>query len=217
MLQELDLTNCEDIGPNGVFSLSLGCKNLKSLSLSCCPCLQEDIRLQYLVFNCTKLEKLRLHHSNVAQFGISALSTHCTQLRSLSLASSQFIDDHCLLHLSTHCSMLEHLDLTDCKEFTDNGIEHLSRGRGCHRLKTLYLDECHITRQSLQYLSQGCFCLEYLSLSFCEQINIQDLTIIVNCENMVNKLRIMQERKTVHSNNMDNITHNPRQTLEISI
>ena len=35
---------------------------------------------------------------------------------------------------------------------------------------------------------------------------------------MVNKLRIMQERKTVHSNKIDKITHDPqRQLLEISI
>ena len=82
MLRELDLTNCKDIGPNGVFSLSLGCKNLESLSLSSCPCLMEDIRLQYLVYqvsdnsfhNCRWLQKLRLHHSKVTQFGILALS-----------------------------------------------------------------------------------------------------------------------------------------------
>ena len=113
--------------------------------------------------------------------------------------------------------MLEHLGLSHCTEVTDNGIGHLSRG--CHRLKSLDLDKCHlITRQSLQYLSEGCLILQHLSLSFCAEISIQDLTIIVNCENMVNDLRIMQDYKTVHCNNMDNITHDPqRQPLEISI
>jgi F-box/leucine-rich repeat protein 14 len=228
MLQELDLTYCEDIGPNGVFSLSFGCKNLESLSLSSCPCLSpclsEDMRLQYLVYqvsdnsfhNCRKLQKLRLHHSDVTQFGILALSKQCTQLRSLSLGYSQYIDDQCLLHLSTHCSMLEHLDLFNCNKVTDNGTQHLARG--CHGLKSLDLGKCHITRKSLQYLSEGCFLLEYLSLSFCVNISIHDLTIIVNCENMVNKLRIMQDYNTVDCNNMDNITHDPqRQTIEISI
>ena len=113
--------------------------------------------------------------------------------------------------------MLEHLGLSHCTEVTDNGIGHLSRG--CHRLKSLDLDKCHlITRQSLQYLSEGCLILQHLSLSFCAEISIQDLTIIVNCENMVNDLRIMQDYKTVHCSNMDNITHDPqRQPLEISI
>jgi hypothetical protein len=113
--------------------------------------------------------------------------------------------------------MLEHLGLRNCNKVTDNGTQHLARG--CHGLKSLDLGECHhITRKSLQYLSEGCFLLEYLSLSFCVNISIHDLTIIVNCENMVNKLRIMQDYNTVDCNNMDNITHDPqRQPLEISI
>jgi len=119
-----------------------------------------------------------LHRSNLWLKVIRTLTT---------LWVSQYIDDQCLLHLSTHCSMLEHLGLRNCNKVTDNGTQHLARG--CHGLKSLDLGECHhITRKSLQYLSEGCFLLEYLSLSFCVNIRIQDLTIIVNCENMVNKL-----------------------------
>ena len=47
-------------------------------------------------------------------------------------------------------------------------------------------------------------------------VHIQDLTIIVNCENMVNKLHIAQNNKIVHCNNMDNLTHDPK-PLEITI
>jgi hypothetical protein len=55
----------------------------------------------------------------------------------------------------------------------------------------------------------------YYVCFFLGRLSIQDLTIIVNCENMVNKLRIMQDYKTVDCNNMDNITQ--RKPLEISI
>ena len=184
MLRELNLFSCKQITGNGLFDIGFSCTNLESLSLHDCDI--DDEGLQQLVYglntgNCSTLQFLDLTGSYVSFEGISALSTQCTQLRSLNLSYSPNIDNECIKCLSEHCSMLEYLYLNTRydprKDFhknkvTDKGITHLSNG--CQQLKRLQLSGCSITLTSLKNLSLGCRLLEYLNISYCENIKMRD-------------------------------------------
>jgi hypothetical protein len=183
MLRELNLFSCKQITGNGLLGIGLSCSNLESLSLHDCDI--QDGDLDYLVHwfdgNCRTLQFLDLTGSYVSSEGISALSTRCTQLRSLNLSYSPNIDDECLKCLSEHCSMLEYLYLNTRLDprmefqqntITDEGIKHLSEG--CQQLKSLELQGCNITLRSLKNLSRGCRLLQYLDISYCEKIEMRD-------------------------------------------
>jgi F-box/leucine-rich repeat protein 2/20 len=175
MLRRLHLDGCNEITGDGLFSLAFGCKNLEILSLGSCAINNDD--LEYLVYpstgsNCSKLQKLDLHDSNVSVEGIRILC-HCTQLRSLNLSDSPNIDDNCLQCLSNHCSMLEHLNLNNCVGVTDKGI--LKLAKGCHQLKSIKLQECNITVLSLQHLSKECILLKYLDISYYGKITMPQI------------------------------------------
>ncbi|GAB2215222.1 hypothetical protein Drorol1_Dr00019603 [Drosera rotundifolia] len=72
--------------------------------------------------------------------GLCAVAEGCSDLRSISVSSCEFVTDKLLGSLSNNCHNLETLRLNDCSKIADSGLSTLVIG--CRRIKNLAKNRC---------------------------------------------------------------------------
>ena len=114
-----------------------------------------------------QLQSINLHGcSNVTDVGISALSAGCGQLQSIELTYCIMVTDVGISALSAGCGQLQSIDLERCRKVTDVGISALSAG--CGQLQSINLTHCDVTDVGISALSRGCSKLQSIIIAFCD-------------------------------------------------
>ncbi|KAL7120070.1 hypothetical protein ACP275_02G100300 [Erythranthe tilingii] len=156
-LKTINLTCCSKLTDSSILAISHSCRDLLCLKLECCNLLSET-SLHYLASHCTKLEEIDLTDcSGINDTGLKYLS-NCSELVSLKLGLCTNISDKGLSYVASNCFKIRELDLYRCTKIGDDGLAALSRG--CKKLRRLILSYCDkVSDRGMEYLS----CLEELS------------------------------------------------------
>ena len=97
----------------------------------------------------TQLNELDLKSCPMLNYrSIEVLLRNLVNLRVLSLASNDFVDDDILRIIAEYQKQLLHLNLFGCNSITDRGIVNIVKN--CKELKTISIRKCHtLTEKSI--------------------------------------------------------------------
>lgn len=173
-IQQLDLTNCNQVSDVGLWAIA-----------------RHLIHLQLL--NCTGC-------TQITTVGLRSISLRCSEIIELNLSNCLVIDDDSLTVIAGGAWRLQRLSLENCHRVSDNAIAKLSKGQGeyllylnlngctsfgefgdrglkelsayCHNLQELYINAAkRIEDTGLIALALGCPVITHLTLSGCENIS----------------------------------------------
>ena len=86
---------------------------------------------------------------------LSELFQWLPHLHTLDVSSSAEVDDSVLKSLSNHCPALRLLNIGKCPGYTDQGLLHVSQN--CYFLSVLDISYTKVTNQSIKFIAEGCF------------------------------------------------------------
>ncbi|KAL2508132.1 F-box/LRR-repeat protein 12 [Forsythia ovata] len=107
--------------------------------------------------------------TEITPFHLHRLLNRFQQLQSLSLSGCTDLPDSGLSLLARYGSNLQSLHLDCCFGITDHGLFFVASG--CPSLTILSLYRCNVTDIGLETLSQSCFGLKDVNLSYCGLIS----------------------------------------------
>eukprot|EP00898_Chlorokybus_atmophyticus_P006993 jgi/Chlat1/7295/Chrsp58S06928 len=111
--------------------------------------------------------------TNVTDYTLRSIGTHCRGLQSMSLSGCLQLDDIGLGFIARGCAVLHTIELNDCPT-TDLGIQLMVHS--CNILTELQLVRCNlITDRSLFAIGNGCTLLVTLDCSYCDRITDEGL------------------------------------------
>ncbi|XP_067268071.1 F-box/LRR-repeat protein 2 isoform X2 [Chanodichthys erythropterus] len=169
MLENLNLSWCDQITSDGIEALSRGCIGLRALFLRGCTQL-DDTALKHLQKHCPELMTINMQScTQITDDGFVSLCRGCHKLQMVCVSGCSNITDASLTALGLNCQWLKILEAARCSHVTDAGFTVLARN--CHELEKMDLEECIlVTDNTLVQLSIHCPRLQALSLSHCELI-----------------------------------------------
>ncbi|XP_017310177.1 F-box/LRR-repeat protein 2 isoform X1 [Ictalurus punctatus] len=169
MLENLNLSWCDQITRDGIEALSRGCTSLKAVFLRGCTQL-DDPALKHLQKHCPELMTINMQScTQITDEGLVNLCRGCHKLQMVCISGCSNITDASLTALGLNCQQLKILEAARCSHVTDAGFTVLARN--CHDLEKMDLEECIlVTDNTLVQLSIHCPRLQALSLSHCELI-----------------------------------------------
>jgi bacterioferritin-associated ferredoxin len=140
-----------------------------------------DTGMCYVVRHWPELQELFVADLPLTDRFVTALATHCTLLRILTIETNHSITDTSLLALSATCKQLEELCVPVCSGITDNGIVALAKG--CRRLRKLMLGGMpRVTDTALAALAQHSAQLNVLWVCCCSEVtNAGVLAVVEHC------------------------------------
>ncbi|EME48904.1 hypothetical protein DOTSEDRAFT_142386 [Dothistroma septosporum NZE10] len=161
-LRILDLTDCNELGDQGVEKIIQTCPRLRNLILAKCRQITDRA-----VMAITKLGK-NLHYIHLG---------HCARITDVSVEA-----------LAKACNRIRYIDLACCSNLTDNSIMKLA---GLPKLKRIGLVKCAgITDRSIYSLAigevkngrkvNGISVLERVHLSYCTLLTLDGIHILLN-------------------------------------
>jgi F-box/leucine-rich repeat protein 2/20 len=128
-----------------------------------------NIGLRYVVKHWPQLQELYVADLPLTDRFVTALATHCTLLRILTIGTNHSITDTSLLALSATCKQLEELCVPFCGGITDDGIAALAKG--CHRLRKLIIGGMpRVSDNALAALAQHSAQLNVLWVCCCSEV-----------------------------------------------
>lgn len=199
-IQELDISNLPNLTERGIKGFLGRCFNFASLKLSGNKTVTNDCIEILAVNNSSILRNLEIVGcENLTDASIRALSSYCSNLRSLNISFCKGISPHafsvktpsCILfpelaeidltrilnmndetvkQLTTRCPKLESINLSSCEEVTEVGIDALAKN--CNtRLLECNLSNCpHVDDSSVVHLANHCPNLRRVSLYNCHGV-----------------------------------------------
>uniref|UniRef100_A0A8C5K4N7 F-box and leucine-rich repeat protein 20 n=1 Tax=Jaculus jaculus TaxID=51337 RepID=A0A8C5K4N7_JACJA len=163
LLEQLNISWCDQVTKDGIQALVRGCGGLKALFLKGCTQL-EDEALKYIGAHCPELVTLNLQTClQITDEGLITICRGCHKLQSLCASGCSNITDAILNALGQNCPRLRILEVARCSQLTDVGFTTLAR-------VSLLGGFFFITDSTLIQLSIHCPRLQVLSLSHCELI-----------------------------------------------
>ncbi|XP_075870871.1 F-box and leucine-rich repeat protein 13 [Nelusetta ayraudi] len=140
------------------------CKNLQELNLSQCDNVT-DLMMQNIVDGCAGLLYLNLSCTLITDVTIRELSRSCINLQYLSLAYCYRVSEKGLTYLNTGkgCRNLIHLDLSGCNQITVSSFKCISDA--CRSLREIVINDMPtLSDECLSTLIARCHSLTSLSL-----------------------------------------------------
>jgi bacterioferritin-associated ferredoxin len=191
-MRKLVLSLCRAFGEDTFVAAAQRCPNLRHLDLhgtavtdsSLAQIARQTSQLELLDVGCTdvsnaglcyvvrhwpQLQELYVADLPLTDRLVTALATHCTLLRILTVGTNHSITDASLLALSDNCKQLEELCVPFCSGITDNGIVALASD--CRRLRKLILGGVpRVTDTALAALAQHSAQLNVLWVCCCSEV-----------------------------------------------
>ncbi|XDV52965.1 hypothetical protein PO909_021596 [Leuciscus waleckii] len=140
------------------------CRNLQELNLSECQNVNDE-NMKMILEGCHSLLYLNLAFTHITNGTIRVLSRCCVTLRSLNLAHCMGFSDKGLQYLTTGkgCHRLSHLDLSGCSQISVDGFTYVAEA--CSSLQQIVLDDLPtLTDTCVQVLVSKCLVLTVISL-----------------------------------------------------
>jgi len=166
-LELVDLSNCRQVGDDGVAALASYCPNLKHIDVR-----GTRITNTGVVQVASKCAGLRIFNAarcmQVSDVGIKALADGCSQLTHLDLTCTGLTDEG-LKYIGRKCTWLYTLKMSECSMLTDAGIEAVLSGC-CLKLAILDLSSTSVTDKALEHMGRKCSELAVLDLSCCSNV-----------------------------------------------
>ncbi|MCL7030781.1 hypothetical protein MKW94_006658 [Papaver nudicaule] len=212
-LKHLSLNRCPGIteAVASKSSQSFG-SNVQSLGLRHCS-VYSDMQLSLVFSWFPRLTYINLYSSVIGDKGLEALAKCCPSLETVKLSRCRSITDSGLSFLIQNCRELRSLDVSSCSSITGigflgcgrtlnhagadgfklkpEGIEAIVSGGGleCLYLNTLdkiaEVEEGCISTEAVITISKGCPLLKELSLSHCEEVELEGWEAIgQNCKEL---------------------------------
>lgn len=157
-LERIDLHNCSGPSPRGFSAIGL-CSNLKILDLSLT--IVDDLSLITIANGVKMLRHLSLVRCE--KVSDMRVLSNFRALEYLNVDECPFVTDEGLYFLSSSCSKLRHLSLASTR-ITDTGLSHLASSS---MLQSLRIPHCRgVKGPGLVMLASSCNCIGHLVLSY---------------------------------------------------
>ncbi|XP_050384406.1 F-box/LRR-repeat protein 3-like [Argentina anserina] len=178
-LKKLDISSCQNIGHNGLASLTSG-GVLEQLVLShgspVTAALADSLK------RLTMLKSIKLDGCSVTYAGLQAIGNWCMSLRELSLSKCPGVTDEGLSSLLTKHKDLRKLDITCCRKITYASIEHMTVS--CTALTSLRMESCTLVpKEAFVLIGQRCRFLEEIDITD-NEIDDEGLMSISRCSEL---------------------------------
>jgi F-box/leucine-rich repeat protein 2/20 len=141
---------------------------------------------------------------------IVALTTNCTNIRSLVLTNTRGWTDNGISHISSlknlrifeiadstvtnlsflqYCSQLEQLDLRQCRLLNDESFDGIPQN--CFKIRSLFLSgQKELTDKTMSNILRHCTALRNLIINSCENITDESIRILLTIPTVLEFLRI---------------------------
>lgn len=209
-LEYLDLSGCLQLTPLGFKQLSGKCEQLKTFIVDDFPTLTDEYIQDILQYSqkltlisflgspllsdsafkkfpqSKNLKTLKIEDNHrISDMTIKQFSRLCSFLTHVYLGDCQRLTDNCLKYLGT-CKHLTVLNMAECFRITDVGIRNLAEGACTTKLRELNLANCvRLGDVSIVSIYKKFQNLNYLNLSFCENINESVLELLGQAPNLI--------------------------------
>ena len=167
-LRHLDVSNCDNIGDEGLTDLFLECNKLEYIDLSSSKISDNTIKAlmlscrlikQIILFKCSSLTDLACHHiSNtsvavdilgisvskcygLSDAGVMMLAKSLKSLNYLDVSHVETITDRTLIAVAENMTCISVINTSWCKLVTDVGVNTLAAK--CSYLRELHIRECY--------------------------------------------------------------------------
>ncbi|KAF7259646.1 hypothetical protein EG68_03110, partial [Paragonimus skrjabini miyazakii] len=162
-LRQINLNHCARLGPLGFHALA-ACVNLQDVNLSQCDELRDE-SVQLLLSGCQLLLYLNLSYTPITDTAIRYLTEKPTMLRFLSLAYCLNLTHECMPFVKQSCGLgnLIYLDLSGCVKLGSNGLAGIFQSLTKVRYWMLNGLPC-ISDDELEILGSCCPVIETLEL-----------------------------------------------------
>ncbi|NXK50702.1 DRC6 protein, partial [Chauna torquata] len=164
------------------------CKNLQDLNLSECQELNNE-SMRLISEGCRALLYLNLSYTNITNGTLQLFSRSFPNLQYLSLAHCRKFTDKGLQYLGsgTGCHKLIYLDLSGCVQISVDGFRNIANG--CSRIQDLLINEMPtLTDGCIQALVEKC--QQIMSVVFLDSPHLSDATFKALGECKLIKVRI---------------------------
>lgn len=146
----------------------------------------DDNRLIQIAEHSPKLRSLSLNGcSNITEKGVIIVTDVCKQLESLCVSTYEdsVFSAEGWRRIVDNCPQLRNLQILNNPEIGDDIICHLAEY--CPKLENLFLNECHITDESIDAISLFSAQLHVLDISNCKQVTGAAISkVVVNCKRL---------------------------------
>ncbi|NXI65787.1 DRC6 protein, partial [Anseranas semipalmata] len=183
----LNLRGCYSLHWPSFKSIS-ECKNLQDLNLSECQELNDE-SMRLISEGCRALLYLNLSYTNITNGTLQLLSRSFPNLQYLSLAHCRKFTDKGLQYLGsgTGCHRLIYLDLSGCIQISVDGFRNIANG--CSKIQDLLINEMPtLTDRCIQALVEKC--QQIMSVVFLDSPHLSDTTFKALAECKLVKVRI---------------------------
>lgn len=207
-LLEIDVVNCS-ITNDSLIQIFTHCKELRELKINQCQFINdygftksplavnefEQLRILDLTnvvmvtdqtVDCItqaapKIRNLIFNKCvNITDKGVDYLSRLGRYLHYIHLGSCRHITDEAVIHLVSKCTRIRYIDLASCHKLGDDTVIALA---SLPKLKRIGLVKCtRITNRAIMALTRNArtsFSLERIHLSYCDQLTVQAISVLV--------------------------------------
>lgn len=158
------------------------CENLNDLSLGSTSVTTAALET-FLVENGNKLKELDVHGTNVTNSVLGTIGKCCSNLKFLDIAgSTDMTIDGLKAFLLGNCNNLEVLNIGYNKQVNDDWLDLI--GKKYPNVKDLYLTNTKVTNKGLEGIRDNCENIEFVDLSFCDNVTEDVLTVISGFKNL---------------------------------
>ncbi|XP_010520186.1 PREDICTED: F-box/LRR-repeat protein 3-like [Tarenaya hassleriana] len=232
-LERLNLGRCKLFTDIGIGCIAVGCRKLKLLCLKWCVRVG-DLGVELIALKCKDIRSLDLSYLPITEKCLS-LVLQLPQLEDLGLEGCLGLDDDGLSTLVSSSKSLKTLNVSNCQNVTHIGLssltkdavslEHLNFSHTCSssprsskvtadlasclgnfsNLQSVKLDGCLVSCSGLKTLGNRSAGLKELSLSKCNGVTDEALSLVVQSNRELRRLNITCCRKITYES-LDAIT-----------
>ncbi|KAG8577140.1 hypothetical protein GDO81_010077 [Engystomops pustulosus] len=183
-LQHLKINDMFTLTDNCITTLLEKCQNIVSISLLGSPHLS-DVAFK-IIAQGRKLVQIRIEgNSRITDASIKAISRSSPNLSHIYVADCQKITDISLKALAS-LKNITVLNVADCIRISDPGVRQVVEGPSGNKIRELNLTNClRVSDLSLLRIAQKCHNLNFLNLSFCENVSDSGIELLGNMASLI--------------------------------
>ncbi|XP_043703859.1 F-box/LRR-repeat protein 3-like [Telopea speciosissima] len=179
-LQTLNMSCCQNVTHEGLFSLTNGAGSLRQLILAYGS--PVTLALAGTLQKFSKLQSIKFDGCLVTTDGLKAIGDSCISLSELSLSRCLGVTDEGLSSIVTKHKELRKLDITCCRQITCAFISSITTS--CTSLTSLRMESCSfVSKEAFVLIGQHCPLLEALDVTD-NRIDDEGLNSISRCSNL---------------------------------